>query len=345
MLNLPSEAASAPDIDAGFPAKEGSLTKFRYHPAMSSGSEKLRHLLWCGTAGAAAIAFLMCYLSGLSLTRGSHTLVVAVALLAVGCVVVVPSRTGTNARSLLALEGLLLFMVMSTLGAVLSYLAMRHSSGYADTLLHRWDQSMGFSWPSVWSEVHRHGWLFSVLDSAYSACFVMPFILFAALWRTNEIERLHRFLLAYGLALVATVAIFFFLPARAAFAFYQAGAQLPENAQHYGGIISSLRDGSLTVLDLQDLGGIITFPSFHAAMAILFIWGVWPVRLLRVPIGSINALMWIAAVPIGGHYIVDVLAGSAIAGATILTSGYLACRAPAARLTISAEAVLEEQTA
>src|SRR5690606_23782237 len=139
-----------------------------------------------------------------------------------------------------------LFMLMSTLGGVLSYVAMLHSGDYTDALLHRWDQALGFSWPTVWNEVNRHEWLVIVLDAAYFACFWMPFLLVAVLWRTNDNERLHRFLLAYGLALVATVAIFFFFPARAAFAFYQPGFPLPANAEHYGGIISALRDGSLT---------------------------------------------------------------------------------------------------
>ena len=39
-----------------------------------------------------------------------------------------------------------------------------------------------------------------------------------------------------------------------------------------------VRDGSLRVLDFDKLTGIVTFPSFHAAAAVLYLWAFWPVR-------------------------------------------------------------------
>ena len=41
------------------------------------------------------------------------------------------------------------------------------------------------------------------------------------------------------------------------------------------------REGVLRHLDLLNLGGIVTFPSFHAASAFLYAWALWPVRWLR----------------------------------------------------------------
>jgi membrane-associated phospholipid phosphatase len=62
-------------------------------------------------------------------------------------------------------------------------------------------------------------------------------------------------------------------------------------------------------------------------MAILFAWGAWPSRALRPVIVSANALMWISAAPIGGHYLVDLLAGSAIAIGAIALTNRLVSRA------------------
>ena len=57
----------------------------------------------------------------------------------------------------------------------------------------------------------------------------------------------------------------------------------------------------------------ITFPSLHAALALVFILAFAPVPLLRWIGAAVNILM-IAATPVdGGHYVIDVLAGLALA--------------------------------
>jgi membrane-associated phospholipid phosphatase len=57
-----------------------------------------------------------------------------------------------------------------------------------------------------------------------------------------------------------------------------------------------------------EIGGVLTFPSFHAASAALYIWAFWPLVWLRPAVVVWNLTM-IAATPLGGgHYLVDVLA-------------------------------------
>ena len=59
--------------------------------------------------------------------------------------------------------------------------------------------------------------------------------------------------------------------------------------------------------------GLITFPSFHAALGVIFARAFWSVPWLRWPALAVNLLM-IAATPVnGGHYFVDVAAGGAVA--------------------------------
>jgi membrane-associated phospholipid phosphatase len=74
-----------------------------------------------------------------------------------------------------------------------------------------------------------------------------------------------------------------------------------------------VRDGSLRVLDFKTLGGIITFPSFHAAAAVPALWAFWAVWWMR-PLALIaNVGMLLATPLVGGHYFVDVFAGIALA--------------------------------
>jgi membrane-associated phospholipid phosphatase len=78
--------------------------------------------------------------------------------------------------------------------------------------------------------------------------------------------------------------------------------------------------GTLHGLNLSRLVGILTFPSFHAASAALYIWAFSPLRWLRLLLVPCNILM-IAASPVGGgHYFVDVFAGIAVSAAAIVVT-------------------------
>jgi membrane-associated phospholipid phosphatase len=81
-----------------------------------------------------------------------------------------------------------------------------------------------------------------------------------------------------------------------------------------------VRAGTLHGLNLSRLVGILTFPSFHAASAALYIWAFSPLRWLRLLLVPCNILM-IAASPVGGgHYFVDVFAGIAVSAAAIVVT-------------------------
>ena len=89
--------------------------------------------------------------------------------------------------------------------------------------------------------------------------------------------------------------------------------------------LGPVRDGTLRHLDLFALAGIVTFPSFHAASAVLYLWALWPVRWMR-PIALVANAAMLASTPVdGGHYFVDLIAGIALAGAAILAARWL-CR-------------------
>ena len=84
------------------------------------------------------------------------------------------------------------------------------------------------------------------------------------------------------------------------------------------------REGVLRHLALLGLGGIVTFPSFHAASAALYTWALWAVRGLRPIVIVVNGVM-LAATPLnGGHYFIDLIAGVTIAVAAIVAARVVA---------------------
>jgi membrane-associated phospholipid phosphatase len=86
-----------------------------------------------------------------------------------------------------------------------------------------------------------------------------------------------------------------------------------------------LRAGTFRSIPLDNLEGLITFPSFHTAGAIMFIWALRKVPYVRWPAIALNAAL-IAATPIdGAHYFIDLVGGAVVAFAAIAMS-YWICR-------------------
>src|SRR5262249_2961176 len=93
--------------------------------------------------------------------------------------------------------------------------------------------------------------------------------------------------------------------------------------------LAPVREGALRHLDLFGLAGIVTFPSFHAASAVLYACAFWPLRWMRPIAITANGAM-LASPPIdGGHYFIDLIAGMALAVLAIVAArafGHLLAR-------------------
>lgn len=286
---------------------------------MDEATLRLRARLWTLVLVISPIVFCLSLLSGFTLTALSAVMLVGYALFALILHFRSPASFGRHARWIALLECYILFSLISILGAILAYLAEVHSGQFIDEALDIADQAIGFRWLSVHHLMSERPIIHRLMNISYLFCFPMPLIVFALLHANLQIKRSYIYIAAYGLTLAITVAVFFFTPAKGAFGFYlHNGPGTPDGGVHFGAIIAQLRGGSLTRLDLSDMGGIVSFPSFHAAMAILFAWGAWPIRRARIPMLAANGLMWVSAIPIGGHYLVDLLGGSLIAVASIL---------------------------
>src|SRR6185312_2809386 len=87
----------------------------------------------------------------------------------------------------------------------------------------------------------------------------------------------------------------------------------------YGGTehYLQMRAHALPAIPLDDIRGIIAFPSYHAACAVILTYFLRGIPLLFPAAALFNLAMLLATPVIGGHYIVDVLAGVVVAAGTI----------------------------
>jgi hypothetical protein len=238
-----------------------------------------------------------------------------------------------NARSprrrdpqvMFVLGGTAQIVLLTAVMTPLTYVVAATDFPMQDASLLGIDRALGLDWAAYVGYVDAHPALAAVMNCGYAMIrwpiFAIPVVL-AAMGRYRRIEE---FTFAFGLALFVTTLISGLVPA---IGVYQEIGLDPATLKHIdpGAYLDQLRDlpptraGILRHLELLNLGGIVTFPSFHAASAALYTWALWPLRWSRPFVVVVNGIM-LAATPLnGGHYFVDVIAGVAIAVSAIVVA-------------------------
>jgi hypothetical protein len=87
--------------------------------------------------------------------------------------------------------------------------------------------------------------------------------------------------------------------------------------------VLALRSGGPWHFDLAAMEGIITMPSYHTVLAVLFTYAFRGTGLIGWGIAGLNAFMLLAIPPIGGHYLADMIVGGAIAVLCMLGTRWL----------------------
>jgi membrane-associated phospholipid phosphatase len=203
----------------------------------------------------------------------------------------------------------------------MTYIAASAGLPLQDAHLAALDRALGFNWSAYYDLISAHPTWVAVAMLAYTMIGWPLFGVPIALGLTRRYRRLQEFTLAFALALIVTTAITALVPAVGiydAHSFTRSDAAFASESylQHLHDF-PLLRDGGLRHLELTKLTGIVTFPSFHAAAAAVYLWALWSVWWMR-PIALLaNGGMLLATPFIGGHYFIDVFAGIAVAVAAI----------------------------
>lgn len=251
-----------------------------------------------------------------SLTR-FHVQVAALVLPAMGL------RYLSFPRLATAIEAMAVKMTISAGFAFASVILAATNRPLVDAMLHRWDLAIGFDWRTAMAMLQPHGGAIAALHWIYATLPYQMFLLVPLAAFFGQERRIWVFVAAWGLCLFATMALFPFFPAVGPivhFDHYLAG--IPPKNEHMD-VFTGARDGSLSLLGAGTVRGMVTFPSFHAAGAVLLGWLALRLPWARLVAVPLNAAMVVSAIPIGGHYLVDILAGVALAVAAIVLAARL----------------------
>jgi PAP2 superfamily len=203
----------------------------------------------------------------------------------------------------------------------LSYIAAAADLPLQDANFARLDRLLGLDWPAYYRFVMARPSLLPYAYLSYAAIVLPSLGVPLALGLTGRFVRLQEFVIATVLTVAVVAVVSAVLPAIGTYRELGLPAQVGDfRATGYLvqlEVLPVLRAGGLRVLDLAHLGGIITFPSFHAAAGILAIWGFWGVWWLRPAALIVNFAMLLATPLMGGHYFVDIIAGGAVAALAV----------------------------
>ena len=182
-----------------------------------------------------------------------------------------------------------------------------------DRRLSALDLALGFDWVHWFNFVAAHPRLDIALQVLYETSGIQ--IVGVLLWLglkgySSRLREIVALLVCTSLAMIVLSGL---LPAESAWNYHGIGV---ERAYHFEDF-SSLRAGTLRELPLGGMTGIVTFPSFHTAVAIVTVWvvrglgGFWPLLVLNIGV--------LLSVPTaGGHYLTDMIAAAFITALLIL---------------------------
>ncbi len=273
--------------------------------------------IWLSLAVIAVIDGLWLSLSVIDLSPASFTAAVQIACLAAGSLYIAMRLPAWPRMQTMAFGGAFLLIAWPVL-RIFNHLLMSAGMPLADQQLAAIDAGLGFDWIAYVKWVDRAPVLSVLMEACYGSLTSYVSLLFGILLVSRDGLKYCRELIAlFMITAVACSTIGMFFPAVAAAQFYQPAQSLfthinPHAGSYHLDHLAALRSGLPMRLDLDNLPGLVTFPSFHTAMGIIAIYCARGSRLLLPASIIVNGIM-IASTPVfGAHYLVDVVGGGLV---------------------------------
>jgi hypothetical protein len=215
------------------------------------------------------------------------------------------------------------FVIYTATIVVLSYLVVSLNFPLYDRELAQWDAAIGFDWKAFLAWVNAHPYTGKMLIWAYHSSVVQLVLVILLLSITMKISRLQEFCDLYVMTSLVVVVLNGLFPAAGAYAYHAPEPTLFNNLNPSAGLwhiehFEGLRNGSFRLIQLGQMQGLVTFPSFHTCFAMTLAWCFRDFRWLFPIAILVNGAVLVSTLSEGGHYLVDVLAGIVITIACIV---------------------------
>ena len=132
---------------------------------------------------------------------------------------------------------------------------------------------------------------------------------------TRDRTALWEYAWNFQFCLIAALIGLALFPAACAFTYYGFDSLLDQT--RFTTQFHAVRSGVMSVVPLNDLEGMITFPSFHVAGGLLVTWSFRRYPVWAGAIGLINVVLIASTVLTGAHYLVDVIGALGVFGCSV----------------------------
>jgi membrane-associated phospholipid phosphatase len=205
-----------------------------------------------------------------------------------------------------------------TLIGVASYAGAAMGLPLQDHRLAAADQALAFDWRALFAWMEQHRTFGLILAALYGSSVLQMALVILILGYGGRLDRLAEFCFLVAATALVIVTLSALFPAVGAFAYYGIERSAysflsPLSGDYHLAHFRALRAGEMNLLDPMKLGGIVTFPSFHTALAMATGWALRSVPYLRWPMFVVSALVVVSTMTEGGHYLIDVFSGALIA--------------------------------
>ena len=272
-------------------------------------------LAWQSILFAACVAYGMLALLGVSIAVKPLLFLASVTCGLFG-VAFVYTRWRPDPKLATCAMGAAWLLTMAASGGTMTYPLAAIGGALWDDRFVAFEQALGLDWQAAARALSAASWLQTLWQVTYESSLFQMAASVLLLSFLDRRERLGAYLKMLLLSLVVTNLLSALMPAIGPLRAYGIGDDIAGSLGDAGvrHLIDffALREGRFTVFELYKMEGIITFPSFHCVLAVLTAWALWPVRWLGPIMAVFNALVLVSTIPQGGHYLADILSGSAI---------------------------------
>jgi membrane-associated phospholipid phosphatase len=286
---------------------------------------------WSVIIGVGVVDIILSRTTGISISvpvNNAETLAIIVALWPLTALLTRLTGFAKGSESLA--ESVAKFFVYIMVVTALEYYLATNQAPLNDPLMVKIDRLFGFSWPEFFAWVHDHRPVGKVLSYMYASLPVQAALVLFVVGVVYP-RRADRFVTAFLVSSLLTLLIFGLFPVAGPFIYFQhTDLSQARYAEHY----LQMRSHAMAAIPMDDIRGIISFPSFHVASAVIITYFFRRLSFISGLVVVLNIGMSIGALVIGGHYLVDVLAGLVVGLATIAVLRWLQGTQPEQRLAL-----------
>lgn len=287
--------------------------------------------LWLLVPLSYAITIVALAVTGLKVDGASLLSTIGIAAL-VAAVLAYYARHRADAVICGMLESFLFLLVVAPALGIMGYPLQALALPLWDKEFAELDAALGFDWIAHLTWVSAHPWIETTLVVAYRSCMIQLACCIMLLCFTKRFFRIREFLMLFTWTALIVAAVSALMPAEGAYPFHNPSADILIWGDAVIGTmhvdpVRALRAGEFGTINFNKVEGLVTLPSFHAIFAILLAWSLRDFKWLFIPAAIWNGVICLSAVAVGGHYLVDIIAGGMIAAAAMATYSAAARRA------------------